>query len=379
MNIIQVCPYDLSIPGGVQTHINQLSNELASKNHNVMVFAPRPKKAGFDRSFDGEVRYITHSKRLGIWGTSIDVSILNREEKKSVESIISEFKPDVIHFHTIWNPFMQHQLLKLIPKGVKKVGTFHDTPPERGLGKWIGANLMRLASKYYLPKVDEIISVSVTQARAMGIDIQDAPTNFRVIPNGIEIKDFEPAPETQSERDEFKLIFVGRLEKRKGVPDLLHIYKSLQADPDIGQLSLDILGNGPESAQVDQAIHSKELEGITHIQNANDNQKTQLIREADLMIAPSLFGESFGIVLLEAMALGTKVVGYGNKGYLNIGKLYGVENFPKPGDRDALFEIIKKHITQSKTSSHLIRKGLEIAQSHDWRLLAKEIEKIYLK
>ncbi len=87
-------------------------------------------------------------------------------------------------FHTIWNPIMQTQLLWLLPEKVKKVGTFHDTPPDFGIGKYVGANLMKAGAKYYLPKVDEIISVSVTQARAMGINMESPPENFRILPNG---------------------------------------------------------------------------------------------------------------------------------------------------------------------------------------------------
>ncbi|MAL18523.1 MAG: hypothetical protein CL670_12565 [Balneola sp.] len=77
MNIIQVCPYDLSIPGGVQTHVTQLSNELVRKNHKVIVFAPSLTKSSLERKFDCKIEHITGSVRIPWWGRNslIDHSI----------------------------------------------------------------------------------------------------------------------------------------------------------------------------------------------------------------------------------------------------------------------------------------------------------------
>ncbi|WP_020403832.1 glycosyltransferase family 4 protein [Gracilimonas tropica] len=377
MNIIQVCPYDLSIPGGVQSHVTQLSNELTRKNHNVMVFAPSLTKSSLERKFDCEVKYLTKAKRVGIWGTSVDISVLNSTEKERTLDIIKNFNPDVVHFHTIWNPLMQTQLLGLLPKGVKKVGTFHDTPPDFGIGKYVGGNLMRLAAKYYLPKVDEIISVSKTQANAMGVNFQNPPGNFRILPNGIDADAGDGLSPTPPEKNEFRLIFIGRFESRKGVFDLLEVYRRLK-EGDLGQdVTLKMLGNGPLLPKAKTFVEENRLEGISFFEQTSDDEKNQMLLDSDLLVAPSLYGESFGIVLLEGMALGVKVAGYGNDGYLNIGRKYGVDNFPPPGDTDALFELLKKHIQSPEEMEALIEKGLKIAGEHDWKLLTEKIEKIY--
>lgn len=378
MNIIQVCPYDLSIPGGVQTHVAQLSNELDRKNHKVMVFAPSLNKSGIERKFNCEVKYITSAKRVRIWGTSIDLSILSAEEKEEAREIMREFDPDVIHFHTIWNPIMQTQLLWLLPEKVKKVGTFHDTPPDFGIGKYVGGNLMKAGAKYYLPKVDEIISVSETQARAMGIDMKSPPDNFRILPNGIDVNAGDDLKPSSKNKNEFRLIFVGRFEKRKGVFDVLEVYRRLQELGLNKRITLKMLGSGPLLSKAKAFVKTHGLEGVLFYEQTSDEEKNQLLLNSDLMVAPSLYGESFGIVLLEAMALGVKVAGYGNAGYLNVGRDYGIENFPPPGEIDALFELIKKHIESSdEIDDKLISKGLEIAAKHDWKLIAQEIEKIY--
>lgn len=380
MNIIQVCPYDLSIPGGVQTHVTELSNELVRKDHKVVVLAPSLTKSGLERKFDCEVVQITNSIRIPWWGTSIDVSVLTPSQKRDIQKFFYDFKPDVIHFHTVWNPVMQTQMLWMTPNSVKKVGTFHDTPPDRGLGKYLGANLMKAGAKYYLPKMDEIISVSETQTEAMGVDPENLPDNFRILPNGIDAesarnKEKKPIPE-----DEFRIIFIGRLENRKGIFELLEIYRRLQQTKLNKKLSLKLIGQGPQITKVKSFTKKHGLKGVSIHESVSDEEKDRLLLRSDLMVAPALYGESFGIVLLEAMALGVKVAGYGNPGYLNIGKKYGVENFPPPGNREALFELMKKHIeSPAEMDKKLIGKGLEIAATHDWKLIAQEIEMIYLR
>lgn len=380
MNIIQVCPYDLSIPGGVQTHVTQLSNELVRKNHKVKVFAPDSAKSDLERNFNCEVIHITSSKRVPWWGTSIDVSMLTAVQKKNIQLFFQDFKPDVIHFHTVWNPVMQTQLLWMVPDSVKKVGTFHDTPPDRGLGKYIGANLMKIGAKYYLPKMDEIISVSETQAKAMGANPQNLPDNFRILPNGIDAEAGRNLTRKPASDGGFQIIFIGRFENRKGVFELLEIYRRLQQEQLNKKISLKLVGHGPQLTEIKNFINEHALQEVTIHNNANDQEKNQLLLESDLMVAPALYGESFGIVLLEAMALGVKVAGYGNAGYLTIGRKYGVENFPPPGEIDALFELVKKHIDSSEEMDEkLINKGLKIAANYDWKLIAREIEKVYAR
>ncbi|MEX2605197.1 MAG: glycosyltransferase family 4 protein [Gracilimonas sp.] len=381
MNIIQVCPYDLSIPGGVQTHIAYLSNQLVKKKHNVLIIAPSLKNSGAEIKFNGEVLHITNSRRIKLWGTSIDVSILGKKEKQKFREILNDFAPDVIHFHTIWNPLMQTQLLWMAKDKTKCVATFHDTPPDFGIGKHVGGNLMKLAARYYLPRLDEIISVSESQAQAMGVDSKAAPPNFRVLPNGIDtsIKEKYCRPGKDDGDKTFNLIFIGRLEKRKGLEDLLEVYRRLKNEAEVNhkKISLSVLGDGPLSETAQKYVAEHKLEDITFYPDTSDEEKFELLADSDLLVAPSLYGESFGIVLLEAMALGIKVAGYGNSGYLNIGREYGVENFPEPGDKNALFNVIKNHIMNPDTTEHLIKKGFDIANKHDWKVITHEIENIY--
>lgn len=377
MNIIQVCPYDLSIPGGVQTHVTHLSNQLVQGNHKLMVFAPISKKKRNGEKFDCTVHEITKAKRIKIWGTSIDISYLSKSDKAMIKDLMNEFSPDVIHFHTIWNPFMQFQLLNMMDKSVKKIATFHDTPPDFGIGKVIGGNMMKLGRWYFLKRLDAAISVSKSQANAMGIMQERLPENFQIIPNGINVSITDEINAVPKKNDKFNIIFIGRLEGRKGIFDLLEVYKRLSEEIGKDEISLTIVGNGPLRILAEKYIADNSIKNINWNVNADDQLKFQLLSSSDLLVAPALYGESFGIVLLEAMAMGVKVVGYGNAGYLNIGREYEVENFPAPGDKQKLYERIKTHIQNPEATSHLVKKGLEIAKKHDWKVVANEIEKMY--
>lgn len=378
MNIIQVCPYDLSIPGGVQTHVAHLSNQLAQGNHKLMVFAPISKKMRNRKLFDCNVHEITKAKRIKIWGTSIDISYLSGSDKAMIKDLMNEFNPDIIHFHTIWNPFMQFQLLNMMDKSVKKIATFHDTPPDFGVGKIIGGNLMKVGAKYFTNRLDGSISVSKSQKKAMGMFGPKKKDKVVVIPNGIDASMGNKIDrESRTSDKEFKLIFIGRLEHRKGIFDLLEVYSRLSNDNMDKKVSLIIIGDGPLKGDVNEFIETKKLKNIELLTGVDDDLKLDLLANSDLMVAPALYGESFGIVLLEAMAMGIKVVGYGNTGYLNIGALYGVENFPEPGNTEKLYAIINDHILNPESKAHLIKKGFEIAQNHDWKKVTAQIEEIY--
>jgi len=381
MKILLVCPYDLSIPGGVQAHIAHLATHLEHLGHKVAIISPRLKKKGYVHSISVPVEHITDSRRMALWGTNIDISWLNRYERSDFKSLLSEFEPDIIHFHTIWNPFMQFQMKLMVPKSVKSVATFHDTPPDHGVGKIVGGTIMKLAARMVIRTLDAAISVSKSQMKAMGFTEKNKPSNLVRIPNGIDFSvhySVNPSLLTDdSDSEAFQLIFVGRLEERKGILHLLDALELLKKDKDVPPVTLTIVGNGPLMGKVKARISNRDLSTVRIFDNCDDEEKNNLIARSDLMVAPALYGESFGIVLLEAMALGVKVVGFGNEGYLNIGRQYDEQQFPPPGDTKALAEVIKRHILNPESTDHLIEKGLQIAEKHDWGRIAGEIEEVY--
>ena len=388
MTIFQVCPYDFEQHGGVQHHIAQLSETLVEKGHEVYILAPYSSKKGKElRKISPLIRLIklTKAKRIRLWGTSIDLTYLTESEKIETDKILVSSKPQVIHFHTIWNPVFQHQLLNRVPKGITKIATFHDTPPDHGLGRWVGGGLIRRAIRYYLPRLDAAISVSKSQVSAMGLIPSSLPSNFHIIPNGIKFHQDTVTKKIGRGQKQCPLLYIGRLEPRKGILDLLRAYKNLVAHQElksekavtIRKPTLNIVGSGPMLAQVKSFITKNDLQDIHIYTSADESTKQKLLIESEILIAPSLYGESFGIVLLEGMAAGLKILAYGNEGYLNLGRKYGVENFPEPGNIDALTQKMLEHILYPESTDHLIKKGYEIAELHNWDSLSDKILKVY--
>ena len=381
MNIIQVCPYDLSKPGGVQNHITHLSNELVKKNHNVLVLAPKITNSDFENNFDCKLIDAAEVTRIKLfWGTTADLSYLRPVAKKDLGKTLKEFAPDIAHFHTIWSPALPKQVLDMLEPDVKKVITCHDTPPDRGFGKFVAGSLLKLSAKYYFPKVDEIISVSKIQARSMGVADNNDLANFQIIPNGVHAHPEKVRSSNNPNNGEkFRLIFVGRFEERKGLMDLLEVYAKLEKEVNDKKISLLILGDGPYKNKAQSYIQKNNLNNVSFIHETNEADKVEWMTKADLLVAPSLYGESFGIILLEAMAHKLKVAGYGNPGYLKVVSEYGPENFPSPGNKDKLLKVLKGHVLNPEKSDHLIEKGVNIAEEHDWKKIADRVEEVYYK
>lgn len=377
MKILQLCPYDISVPGGVQTHVLELAKALKSKGHQVCVCTPEPR-GDLDLEDEWpECYYLPASKRYKLWGTSIDVSYLNSSERSKLLQWINNEQFDVIHFHTIWNPFFQYQLFKTLPVETKKVGTFHDTPPDRGVGKWIGAPLMKGAVRYFFPGLNQIVSVSLSQAAAMGYE-GTLPANMHVIPNGVALPQSDDSiiHETKA-KDAFNFLFIGRLEARKGFMDLLKAYRECCQSELPLPIRLHVIGKGPLLEDVQNYMTKHSLPNIELLGELTNKEKSQRMYEADVLIAPSIYGESFGIVLLEAMIHKLKLIGYANKGYLTLGRKYDEGCFVPPGDYLALAGLMKQQVLDPQKFESLVHKGYGLAQEYTWDRISERILEVY--
>lgn len=372
MNILQVLPYDVDRPGGVRTHILELSRELSGRGHKVAVLAPG-SKAGVDKHI--AVHRITQPRRFPLWGTQIDATYLSLRQRRALRQLLTEFRPDLVHFHTPWNPVMQTQMLSMLPGHITRVATFHDTPPDRGLGRWIGAPLMRWAAPHYLSRLDAAISVSDVQRRAMGLPEDSLNSHITLIPNGIRWNP-ETSPRAGSRKTGARILFIGRLEPRKGVGELIELIQRAATHPALSSVEWDIVGDGPHRGSVQALVHRGQGRVRFH-PGADDDQKSTLLDACDLLVAPSLYGESFGIVLLEAMAHGAVPVGFGNAGYLTLAGRYAPENFPPPGDVEALLTRIVHLVASQPNRERLRNKGFDLAREYAWDRVAEQVERVY--
>lgn len=315
------------------------------------------------------VHFFGRNRSLNIGGTKIDVNIALGDEKKLLKAFLNEEAFDIIHYHTIWNPLLPFQVLK--HSKTKQIATFHDTPKSDFVGDWIMPTVARAIFTF----LDQIISVSKSQS---GYISRFSKRKVHIIPNGIDLEEIDSiAPKKNTRNDDsFQMFFMGRLEPRKGVMHALRAYHQLKNR--YPKTKLVIAGDGDGRIEVERYINDHSLTDVELLGFVDEVTKYRLLKESEIYLAPALYGESFGIVLLESMAVGTPIAGYANSGYKNVITDQMMEGFADPGDLDQLVYCIEKLIPSSNRAS-LSKHGLEEVKKYDWAEVSKEVNEVYLK
>jgi phosphatidylinositol alpha-mannosyltransferase len=362
MKIAQVCPYDFSRPGGVKSHIVSLAKYLTKIGHEVKIIAPNINSENVEES---NVHFFGKNRSLNIGGTKIDLNIALGEEKKALKEFLQAENFDIIHYHTIWNPLLPFQIRRY--GKAKHVATFHDTPKNLFIGKWI----MPLAARWVFSFVDEIISVSKTQSSFIK---RFSNREIQIIPNGIDLEEIQSQPKVKKDPSVFQVLFLGRLEPRKGVMHALEAYRKFKMT--YQNCKLVIAGDGDERKLVEDYIAKYDLRDVELKGFVDEATKYALLKESDIYLAPALYGESFGIVLLEAMSIGTPMAGYANEGYKNVLTPDMLQYFSDPADLDGLVKNIEGLLLSEKRERMTI-KGFEEVKKYDWNTLASQVELLY--
>lgn len=320
MKIGLVCPYNMfEHSGGVNQVIMCLADGLVKKGHIVKIITPRPVK------FEGEVpeNYILlgKSRRMNSgFGTVGDVTI--EIDNGEVKEVIAKENFDVINYHEPWAPMLARQILPYSTGA--NVGTFHANLTENLAAKSI-VNILQPYGGAIVEQMHIITAVSPAAARALTNKASGHALveDIRFIPNGIDLSIYKPykhrvelsGPNTKT------IVYVGRLEKRKGSDLLLRAFAELLKEKP--NTYLIIAGKGSKITQLKQTIKELNIKNVSFNGYIDDERKRYLIGNADVFCSPAMFGESFGIVLLEAMAMHTPVIAGNNSGYSTVLKDHG--------------------------------------------------------
>lgn len=326
MKIVEVCPYDMTRHGGVQNHIRDLGKWLVGQGHEVRIVAP-PAMPG--RAVPG-IDHVGRSRRISISGTVTEISYLSGAQRRTLARELTAWGADVLHLHTPWTPLIPWQVWNACR--LPTVVTFHATLPERSL-KGLSGWFYRSAARYF-------------QQRA-GASVVPSPSPLPVLQTGPGIAaprilaptvDLEPWREAREEEWPSgplapHVVFLGRLEHRKGVDVLLRAWpRVLESLP---AARLTIAGNGEQFALVDEAMKKPWGKAITYRRAPDFDNARRLVASADIFAAPAPYGESFGIVLVEAMSAGAVPVAAANSGYATVLDGPGAGLLVPPGDSDA--------------------------------------------
>lgn len=315
MRIGLVCPYNMfDHPGGVQQLVTHLADGLVKKGHSIKIITPRPVK------FHGEVpeRYILlgTSRRVRS-GLSTMGDVTFEIDNSQVEAVLENEKFDVINFHEPWSPVLARQILGR--SSAAHVGTFHANLDDSIAGKSY-VNMFVPYGRAISEKMHLFTAVSRASAAVLinkGAD-EELVKNIKFIPNGIDLKLYKPhkKPTPLSGPDSKTILYVGRLERRKGVEWLIRAFSLLIKE--MSNAHLIIAGEGNRRNYLEQLVETLGVDNVEFVGYVSNEHKRYLMGNADLVCSPAMFGESFGIVLLEAMAMGTPLVAGRNSGYINV-------------------------------------------------------------
>ena len=341
--IALVCPYSWTTPGGVQTHVAGLASHLRSRGADVDVLAPA------DRPVD-EPGFMPLGRSLGFrWqGTVTRVALGPRAVARTARAV-RRGGYDLVHVHEPMLPAAGLTAVFGAPCPV--VATFHMTA-QTALWYRVVLPVVRLAAR----RLDARIAVS-EQARRFAERV--LPGEYRVIPNAIHVDDYRARRNGGGRR----ILFVGRPELRKGLPVLLRAFERLPGRPE-----LDLVGVGPDELPPRERVRAHG--------RVSDVERARLLAEADVLCAPSLGGESFGVVLVEGMAAGLPVVATRIPGYEAVlpseaGRLVA------PGDEDALAGALGELLADGNLRERLGEAGRKEAARYDWSRVGDEIAAVY--
>ena len=345
MRIGIVCPYSLTRPGGVQMQALGLARTLGRRGYAARVLGPCDGPPP-----DPNVTPLGNSLPAISNGSVAPVAPDPSCQLRAVRAMRDE-SFDVIHLHEPLAP--GPTMTALLVRPAPLIGTFH------AAGASLAYELMPRAARFLANRLDYRVAVSPeardTARNAFG-------GSYDLLYNGVELSTYGSArPEPSSGPT---ILFVGRHEPRKGLGVLLAALGKLPPT-----VRLWIAGEGPETA----ALRAKSAGDprVDWLGTITDTEKIARIKGADVLCAPSLRGESFGIVLLEAMAAGTVVVAGDIAGYRNVARPGRDALLVPPGDADALAGAIDRVLSDGALSRRLVEAGLARAEDFSMGGLAE--------
>jgi phosphatidylinositol alpha-mannosyltransferase len=352
MRVLLVSPYSLSVFGGVQGQVLGLARSLRDLGVDARVVAPcdgPPPERGIitvgpstNFSSNGSVAPIAGGK---------PVARRTLEARRAIE-------PDVIHLHEPLVPGPTQTLL--LGADEPLVGTFHASYSGR-FNPWY--RMFRPPLKRWLSRLAIRTAVSEEAAELAQLSFDG---DYKIVPNGVDVPQFAKATPWPTDRP--TILFVGRHEPRKGLRVLLEAFAGLEHDA-----RLWIAGDGPEK----DALRVRDIPGVEWIGCVSEEEKARRMRAATVFCAPALGGESFGIVLLEAMAASTAVVASDIDGFRNVARADRDALLVDPDDPGALRGVLQRVLDDASRRAELIASGEQRAVEFSMRHVAECFIELY--
>ena len=352
LRVAIVCPYSLSVFGGVQGQVLGLAHALRQRGLDTRVIAPcdgPPPEPGITTA--GPTR------RFPSNGSIAPITSNHLAAARTLEAL-RNFAPDVVHLHEPLTPGPTHAAL--VGTDLPVVGTFHACYAS-GYNKWYAA--LRRPLQRMVDRLTVCTAVSPEASRdvrsAFGVDC-------RILFNGVEGEQYARAEPWPS--DEPAIMFVGRHEPRKGLEVLLDAFAMLDRPA-----RLWVASAGPQT----DGLRSRGIPGVEWLGRVTEAEKARRLRGAAIACFPSIEGESFGVVLLEAMAAGTAVVASDLTGYRAVARTGDEARLVPPGDPGALAEALRGLLDDPEARAKVAAVGSARATELSMEHLAEQYEGVY--
>jgi phosphatidylinositol alpha-mannosyltransferase len=352
--ILLVSPYSFDSHGGVQTQVDGIATALAHRGEEVAVLAPG---RGEERELNG-YRFIPASRSISVPSNGSRAPVAPTPAAfAATRRTLEAFSPTVLHLHEPLAP--GPGLFALWEFEGPIVGTFH-----RSRSGWVYPIYGRLNARIARRITVDVVVSAAAEATA----ITALGRAFRwpvVVPNGVDCAALAAEITVRNRRP--VALFVGRHEPRKGLGVLLEAFTAIEGD-----VELQVVGDGPETERLARRYDDGRIVWVGAV---GDEEKRRRVAAADLFVAPSLGGESFGVVIIEALAGGCAVIASDLPGYREAGG--SVPMFVPPGDPIALRRAMEALFDDPGEVARLADEGREVAERFDFVHVAEEYLAIY--
>ena len=369
MKIALVSPYDYAYPGGVNNHISHIERSFTRMGHDVKIIAPSSKPD--ETRMNGNIIVFGRPVPIRASGSVVRSPVWpGLVFSDRVGQMLKQEGFDVVLIHeplmpTLATAVLHHSSQELV------VGTFHAYRHRSwGYPFWKPIILNR-----WFNKLDGRIAVSNAAKQFVS---KYFPGDYTIIPNGIDVEHFggdaEPIPEFSD--DKLNILFVGRMEKRKGFKYLLGAYEIVKRE--FPQCRLLVVGPRNRSCRKYEGIVARRnIEDVVFAGYVGYDDLPRYYKSADIFCSPAIDKESFGLVLLEAMAAGKPAIASDITGYDDVVK-HGVDGLlVKPADKEALADGILQLLNDAPLREKMSKAGRNKVGDYSWDKVSTRVISYY--
>jgi phosphatidylinositol alpha-mannosyltransferase len=354
MKVLFVTEFYYPHMGGVAEHIYHLANEFENMGHKVSILTADIKG---DLKPD-ERRVIRLGKSMVIPMNQSNARITGWVNLSLLSRVVNDY--DVIHIHGSLAPTLPVLSLKVSRK--TNIFTFHATYESSNLCK-----IFKNYLKHYFRKIDGRITVSATARESV---YRYFPADYRIIPNGVDRNRFKAFGK---EKNPFQILFVGRIEPRKGLQFLVNALVEVKRK--FPRARLTVVGEGYKEMRLD--IPAEVENSISFLGFVKPSNLPKIFGKASVFVSPAISRESFGIVLLEAMAAETPVVASNIPGYRCVIQDGKNGLLVSPGNSKEIADKVINLLKDKNLCKTLVKGGLRTVAKHSWSSIAKDIIDFY--